>query len=364
MILFPFPADQRLIISPSSLSQLNFRQASVFLTRVNRTSYRLNLNAWSSGGCPILAGTVEYRSIRQKHWTALSIHSLLDPVLLSDLSPDDLYKVRVSMKNSAGSTSIEYEIRSTDSKNVFQKNPSEIPHLISLGNFHGPASDMDGPGHVTDVLIVTLTLLLTTLAAVAILYKTIQRKFSSAVENRSNRVNSVPSRMAKANFVQNNVSGGESFAMQPSELSTVTLEKRFQINKLTSSASDSGFATSCHIMNNGEGQQRPSAFHYLTTGRRPAAASAMAEEYAVIQKRETEAPRYSAPVNAAGPVAIAAGPISGEGGTGNEGMGIRYCDQCGYADRAGQEWGCITCEDKTPSALLSFRHHQMISDRL
>lgn len=265
------------------------------------------------------------------------------------------------MKNSAGSTSVEYEIRSTDSKNVFQKNPSEIPHLISLGNFHSSASDMEGPGHVTDVLIVTLTLLLTTLAAVAILYKTIQRKFSSAVENRSNRVNTVPGRAAKANFVQNNVSGAESFAMQPSELSTVTLEKRFQINKLTSSASDSGFATSCHILNNSEGMQRPTAFHYLTTGRR-AAASTIVDEYAVIQKRETEVPRYSAPVT----TGLANGgqeEMRGDGEAGNEGLAIGYCERCGYADSAGQEWGCITCEDKTPSALLSFRH-QMIADRL
>ena len=297
---------------------------------MNRTSYRLNLSAWSSGGCPILGATAEYRSIGQKHWTSLPVHSLQDPLFLSDLSPDELYKVRVSMKNSAGSTSIEYDIRSSDSKNVFQKNSAEIPHLISLGNFHSPVSDAEGPGHVTDVLIVTLTLLLTTLAAVAILYKTIQKKFLSASESRSNRVNTVPGRVAKANFVQNHISGGECFAMQPSELSTVTLEKRFQMNKLTSSASDSGFATSCHIMTS-EGQQRPAAFQYLTTGRRPGAAVAL-DEYAVIQKRDTEVPRYSAPVTS-NRVTSAAGDVmdimGDEGSDKRVLFPLRVCGECG-----------------------------------
>lgn len=290
----------------------------------------------------------------------MPVGSLQDPLLLNDLSPDHLYKVRVCMKNAAGSTSIEYDIRSTDSKSVFQKDPSEIPHLISLGNFHSPASEMEGPGHVTDVLIVTLTLLLTTLAAVAILYKTIQRKIASATESRSNRVTTVPARMAKTNFVQNNVSGGESFAMQPSELSTATLEKRFHMNKLTSSASDSGFATSCLILNNSEGQQRPAAFQYLTTGWRPATTLVMDD--AVLQKREMETPRYTAPV-------VTSNRTSGEamvvGEDAAADVSVAFCAHCGYAVSAGQEWACVACEeDKTPSALLSFRHHQVTSDRL
>lgn len=308
---------------------------------------------------------MEYRSIRQRHWTTLPLNSLMDSVLLNDLSPDELYKVRVSMKNSAGSTSIEYDIRSIDSKNIFQKNPSsaDIPNLISLSNFHSPVSDMEGPGHVTDVLIVTLTLLLTTLAAVAILYRTIQKKVTSAVESRSNRVNSVPGRAAKANFVQNNVTCGESFAMQPSELSTVTLEKRFHINKLTSSASDSGFTTSCHIVNNSDtGTQRSVPLQYLTTGRR-AGAPAIMDEYAVIQKRETEMPRYSAPVSTVRITGMSE-EVSGEAAVLSENQPIAYCDNCGYAAVPGPQWECIACEDKTPSALLSFRHHQMTADRL
>jgi hypothetical protein len=309
---------------------------------------------------------VEYRSIRQRHWTTLPLNSLMDSITLNDLSPDELYKVRVSMQNSAGSTSIEYEIRSGDSKNVFQKNPSaDIPNLISLSNFHSPVSDMEGPGHVTDVLIVTLTLLLTTLAAVAILYRTIQKKVTSAVESRSNRVNTVPGRAAKTNFVQNNVTTcGESFAMQPSELSTVTLEKRFHINKLTSSASDSGFTTSCHIANNFETgpQQRSVPLQYLTTGRRTGA-PVVPDEYAIIQKREAETPRYSAPVSTVRITGLGEDVSSEVTVLSENETTIAYCDNCGYAAIPGQQWECIGCEDKTPSALLSFRHHQMTANQ-
>ena len=171
--------------------------ATVFLTRVNRTSFRLNLNTWSNGGCPILEGRVEYRNNRQKHWTLLSVNSLTDPILLANLSPDHLYKVRVSMKNSAGVTSVEYEIRLGDSKlvnAVFSKLPSSssavegldllsgsagdsVPELISLGTLHPTLSSPEAPSHATVALLVTLTVLLTLLAALAIMYKSIQGKF-------------------------------------------------------------------------------------------------------------------------------------------------------------------------------------------
>ena len=176
--------------------------ASVFLTRVNRTSFRLNLNTWSNGGCAILEGRVEYRNNRQKHWTLLSVNSLTDPILLANLSPDHLYKVRVSMKNSAGVTSVEYEIRLSDSKlvnAVFSKLPSSSssmdgldflsgssvdssPELISLGTLH-PSAGAETPPQATIGLLVTLTILLTLLAALAILYKSIQGKFSNGLSN-------------------------------------------------------------------------------------------------------------------------------------------------------------------------------------
>ena len=64
------------------------------------------------------------------------------------------------MKNTAGVTSVEYEIRMTDSKsvNVFRKtlSPAEAfnPDLVSVGNFNTFSSDYEvGPGHVTVTLI-------------------------------------------------------------------------------------------------------------------------------------------------------------------------------------------------------------------
>ena len=320
---------------------------------MNRTSYRLNLNAWSSGGCPILGGSVEYRSIRQKHWSSLPVPSLLDPVILSDLSPDDLYKVRVSMKNSAGATSVEYEIRSLDSKNVFQKNPFEVPHLISLGTFHSPATEMEGPGHVTDVLIVSLTLLLTTLAAVAILYKTIQRKFVPAGEARGARSLAVAARSPKTAFMQS--SAREAFVLQPSELTGVALEKRFHANKLSTSASDTGFNLTCNVMGNSGGSgaavehgNMGPGVQYLTLGRR--GNGVMMEEYAMVRKGEAgEVPRYTVPVTGSSGQAAVHSDSSGAEGAPR----VAFCDHCGLSsDGVEQEWrhgACELCGDKTPS---------------
>lgn len=294
----------------------NLLQATVFLTRVNRTSYRLNLNTWSSGGCPILESKIEHRNIRQKHWTTINIDSLTEPIFLNNLIADQFYKIKVTMKNTAGMTSVEYEIRMTDSKavNVFHKSLSQPesfnPDLISIGNYNTYSSDYEvGPGHMTVTLIVTLTLLLTLLAAVAILYRTIQKKLFSYPEGDSCSPElQTPIPRNKMPFLQNNMTLTHEQQLQaqlsgnyvhaPSELAILrttagTLDRRLHSNKLKNSSSDSAF----NVLTTFNSEiPLEAAYQYLTVARRhppptgsgppppPSHSTVPVDQYSIIQK--------------------------------------------------------------------------------
>lgn len=198
------------------------------------------------------------------------------------------------MKNTAGMTSVEYEIRMTDSKvvNVYHKSTIESPYnpdLVSVGTFNTFSNnDFEvGPGHVTVTLIVTLTLLLTLLAAVAILYRTIQKRIESSsgmgeippdhlpVETPLSRVKNLP-------FFQNNMTEqlqqqhshshtipASNYVPLPSELSVLrsqTIDRRhLHGNNLKNSSSDSAFNVIASF--NGEGVPIETAYQYMTVAR-------------------------------------------------------------------------------------------------
>ena len=284
------------------------------MTRVNRTSYRLNLNTWSSGGCAILESKIEHRNIRQKHWTTINVDSLTEPIFLNNLIADQFYKIKVTMKNTAGMTSVEYEIRLTDSKavNVFHKSLSQPesfnPDLISVGNYNTFSSDYEvGPGHMTITLIVTLTLLLTMLAAVAILYRTIQKRlFSSYPEGDCSPPEvQTPIPRNKMPFLPNNMTLTHEQQQQlqaqlsnmnyvPSELALLrtatTLDRRLHSNKLKNSSSDSAFNVLTTF--NSDSIPLEAAYQYLTVARRhpPPTGSGPpppADQYSIVQKSTT-----------------------------------------------------------------------------
>jgi len=223
------------------------------------------------------------------------------------------------MKNTAGTTSVEYEIRMTESGTVLHKSitPSESfnPDLVSVGNYNTYSSDYDvGPGHVTVTLIVTLTLLLTMLAAVAILYKTIQKRMTPYPEPDVSPVHTQVQTPLSRNkiimpFVHNNMGQEElqagyvaipssELALMRSTAATLDPRRLFHANnKLKSSSSDSAF----NVMTTLNGTERLPAlepgYQYLTVARRhpppvtePPRPSQTMEEYARVTK-----PRYCTP---------------------------------------------------------------------
>lgn len=235
------------------------------------------------------------------------------------------------MKNTAGVTSVEYEIRMTDSKsvNVFRKtlSPAEAfnPDLVSAGNFNTFSSDYEvGPGHVTVTLIVTLTLLLTMLAAVAILYRTIQKRMTSFPEgDTSSPEVQTPLPRNKMPFLQNNMTltheqqqqlqaqltgNVGNYVTVPSELALLrtsavqTLDRsRFQSNKLKNSSSDSAFNV-LTTFNATTDIPLEAAYQYLTVARRhppptvsgppPPVVSNVdtSQSYSIIQKKTSRQP--------------------------------------------------------------------------
>lgn len=217
---------------------------------------------------------------------------------------------------------------------------------------------MDGPSRVSDVLIITMTLLLTTLAAVAILYKTIQRNFSGIMRNHSNRINVIEPQASKGNFDQNTANNSrEAFTMP--ELAPDSWQKRFPPNKITNSASDSTFETTCHTMNHQSvGSTRKPALQFMTLERRPVE-SILVDEYAMVQKQGSSCSkindmnRYSIPScsvsSNTGHVHMCR-PFPDSRGENGDSDGLSEGRHC-------PEWNvqcdCHECEKRLP-ALLSF----------
>lgn len=269
--------------------------ASVFVSRLNRTAVRLNLNTWRHGGCPLLEGNVQWRSVHAKQWSTLYVPSLTDPIVLAGLSSEHDYKLRVSMKNTAGTTTVEYETRTSPFKiaNVMtHRSASESPELISVGTFSVAPNDEDSPPQGLIITsFVTLLLLLVALLSVIVLYKTIQKKFSS---NPSQAIRSAPNHQSitKVPFIPNNaVSQNDAFGGATSELAVLatTLDSRAKCKPkmLRNSASDSGFNM---LSTFSPGHEREPTYQYLTITRRPSypkkSVNQMNAEYSVVEKRD------------------------------------------------------------------------------
>ncbi|XP_054712913.1 cell adhesion molecule DSCAM-like [Uloborus diversus] len=110
-------------------------QESAFLTP-NASSVRLNLNAWQSGGCPILHFVVKYRPKYQNQWTAVpdKLEMPRDSYVIRHLSPDRDYVVMVTAHSQAGLTQAEYSFRTLHasqaglpSSPAFGKRETDIP---------------------------------------------------------------------------------------------------------------------------------------------------------------------------------------------------------------------------------------------
>lgn len=89
------PPDGRPPAEPS------FSKDQHLFTHINSTHARLNLQGWSSGGCPITAIVLEYRPKGNWLWQSLRTNSSGE-VFLTELREATWYELRMKACNSAG----------------------------------------------------------------------------------------------------------------------------------------------------------------------------------------------------------------------------------------------------------------------
>ncbi|KAI1301477.1 Down syndrome cell adhesion molecule-like protein 1 [Halotydeus destructor] len=257
--------------------------ASVFITRLDKNAVQLNLNTWRNGGCPLIEGQVQWRNVQDKPWNVLAINSLSEPVVLSGLNSEHLYKIRVTLKNTAGTTTVEYEARTSPFKisNVMYRSPSDTSEHISLDSYnvvHGDDAAIQGPLIVTS--FVTLILLLAALLSVIVLYKTIQNKLVHGNHGHIISTNSVAMAHShpantKIPFMSN---VGPSDFVSGAELAVLTVPaheastlcsrtRKQQQKKLRTSCSDTAFDALTSFGPNDQDQVLETPYQYLTVSR-------------------------------------------------------------------------------------------------
>lgn len=102
--LVPAPPQSPLRSSPpdgSSPTEPSFSKDQHLFTHINSTHARLNLQGWSSGGCPITAIVLEYRPKGNWVWQSLRTNSSGE-VFLTELREATWYELRMKACNSAG----------------------------------------------------------------------------------------------------------------------------------------------------------------------------------------------------------------------------------------------------------------------
>ncbi|XP_075377477.1 cell adhesion molecule DSCAML1 isoform X1 [Mycteria americana] len=100
----PLSAASPLRNSPpdgSSPAEPSFSKDQHLFTHINSTHARLNLQGWSSGGCPITAIVLEYRPKGNWVWQSLRTNSSGE-VFLTELREATWYELRMKACNSAG----------------------------------------------------------------------------------------------------------------------------------------------------------------------------------------------------------------------------------------------------------------------
>lgn len=86
--------------------------------KVNTTCLNMLLSSWNNGGCLISHFSIEYRSLGEIRWTVVSsdtssLDGNKDSLVFCDFKPASWYQLRISAKNEAGKTSIQYNFATT-----------------------------------------------------------------------------------------------------------------------------------------------------------------------------------------------------------------------------------------------------------
>jgi Down syndrome cell adhesion molecule len=86
--------------------------------KVNMTCLNMLLSSWNNGGCPISHFSIEYRPLGDHRWTVVSsdtstLDGNKDSLVFCDFKPASWYQLRISARNEAGKTSVQYNFATT-----------------------------------------------------------------------------------------------------------------------------------------------------------------------------------------------------------------------------------------------------------
>ena len=86
--------------------------------KVNTTCLNMLLSSWNNGGCQISHFSIEYRSLGELRWTVVSSDTSSsdankDNLVFCDFKSASWYQLKISAKNEAGKTSIQYNFATT-----------------------------------------------------------------------------------------------------------------------------------------------------------------------------------------------------------------------------------------------------------
>lgn len=194
-----------------------------FIARVNSTAVRLNLNAWRDGGCPFTSHPIiQWKASDFNQWNLLFVNSVLESALINDLKPNKSYKVKVIVKNSAGTTSVEYDVEPYLSSSVYRIS-GHSPVQVAVE--HSDSKDADSADIVPVLFTVSISivLLLAGLLAIFIVYKAMQKRIvrqNDSIDTNANANNI----FRKVAFIQtkNNKRVSEPMDVTTAELTSLT----------------------------------------------------------------------------------------------------------------------------------------------
>jgi hypothetical protein len=272
-----------------------------FITRINATSIRLNLNTWKDGGCPFTTHPIiHWKLFDSKQWNLLFINSLLESAVMNEFISTKKYIIKVMMKNSAGSTVAEYEIEPFSLANNIYHISGQSPAHIGVDHFDSNEAEENEVIPLLFTIVISLILLLAGLLSIFVLYKAMQKRFN---QNRSGEQNLNSSIFRKINFIQNNKNPRrmtEPSDATSAELTSLTCTQNLSHGKSYNESCDSITTTSFHCKDDVNYKyvsipKQEMTSDYYSIVKKERKCSTNAKHPLMVDMNETSPDRYSIP---------------------------------------------------------------------
>ena len=146
----------------------------IFFSRLNSSTIKLNLDKWNDGGCSVFEYRVKWKQITvgrnntqiakksagfnklienqqlpiNSQWNSINnVWHSNQPVYLTNLDANNQYKVRVEMKNSAGLTSMDYDLK-VNAVPLIKPQSENTFRILSSSSSSYSNQDLDGGKNV------------------------------------------------------------------------------------------------------------------------------------------------------------------------------------------------------------------------